>query len=138
MGLEIENVEVLFTDQGLFVFKLYSNGHPYDTSLVWLSFFKTLLENHFVPAIIIPCSFPNRRTFAVLNSSIPSEISASLITYKDDFFSDYNMESYYDFKPEKVKEGDIILNYENIKSLEIPTTTRNFNLFFFFGFNLLL
>ena len=33
-GLEIENAELLFMDQGVLVFRAYSNGHPYDTSQV--------------------------------------------------------------------------------------------------------
>lgn len=29
--IEIENVEVLFTDKGILICKLYSTNHPYDT-----------------------------------------------------------------------------------------------------------
>lgn len=132
MGAEIENIEVLFTDQGLYVFKLYTNGHPYDTSLVWASFFKTLVDSHYIPAIIVPKGFPNSRTFSLLTNYIPQEFSASLITYKDDYFDE--CESYYDFKPvtnlsifqssnnfqDKIKEGDIIINEETVHLLKLP------------------
>src|SRR5690242_4789189 len=43
LGVEIENAEVLYTDSGLYVYKIYSNGHGYDTSLVWISFFRELV-----------------------------------------------------------------------------------------------
>jgi hypothetical protein len=97
IGTEIENIEVLFTDQGFFVYKLYTNGHPYDTSLVWVSMFKTLVESHLVPAIIVPKGFPNSRTFSLLNSYLSEEFSGSSITYQDNFFD--QEETYYDFKP---------------------------------------
>ena len=31
---EIENCELLFTDQGVYLFRAYTNSHPYDTSQV--------------------------------------------------------------------------------------------------------
>ena len=30
------------------------------------------------------------------------------------------MESYYDFKPEKVKEGDLLINEDNVYLLKLP------------------
>jgi len=33
-GLEIENAELLFMDQGILVYRAYSTGHPYDTAQV--------------------------------------------------------------------------------------------------------
>ena len=47
--MEIENVEVMMTDQGLLFYKLYSNGHPYDTSLVWIAFMRSLIAAQRVP-----------------------------------------------------------------------------------------
>jgi hypothetical protein len=93
---EIENAEVLFTDQGMFVFKIYTNGHPYDTSIVWTMFFKALLEAHLVPCVILPQGFPNARTYSLLNQFVTEEYCSSSITFKDDLFEE---ESYYDFKP---------------------------------------
>lgn len=37
-GLEIENAELLFMDQGVLVFRAYTNGHPFDTSQVDIDF----------------------------------------------------------------------------------------------------
>ena len=118
LGNEIENIEVMFTDQGLLVYKIYSNGHPYDTSLVWASMFKTLIESNYIPAIIIPKGFPNPRTFALINTYIQEEYMSSVVTYRDDYFDD--MRSYYDFRPEKIKEGDILINEDNIYLLKLP------------------
>jgi ribosomal protein S18 acetylase RimI-like enzyme len=120
LGTEIENVEVLFTDQGLYIFKLYSNGHPYDTSLVWALFFKALVESNLIPAIIIPKHFPNNRTFNLIENFIPSQLSGSPITFRDDFFDEAGVQSYYDFKVEKIKAGDIVLNSQNIHLLKLP------------------
>ena len=36
-GVEIENSELLFTDQGVYVYKSYTSGHPFDTSEVRFS-----------------------------------------------------------------------------------------------------
>ena len=33
-GEEIENAEMLFMDQGAYIYRAYSNGHPYDTAQV--------------------------------------------------------------------------------------------------------
>ena len=60
-GLEIENVEVLCTDQGLFVYKAYSNGHLFDTSSDWVAIFRAILVGGYVPAIILPKGFPTHR-----------------------------------------------------------------------------
>ena len=37
-GVEIENSELLFTDQGVYVYKSYTSGHPFDTSEVEFTF----------------------------------------------------------------------------------------------------
>ena len=33
-NIEIENAEMLLMDQGVYIYRAYSNGHPYDTSQV--------------------------------------------------------------------------------------------------------
>lgn len=104
----------------MFVYKLYTNGHPYDTSLVWCCLFKTLIEAHYIPAIIIPKGFPNQRTFSLLNSFIPEEFSSGEISFKDDAYAETGVESYYDFKAERIKESDLLLTEDNIHSLLLP------------------
>lgn len=44
----------------------------------------------------------------------------SPITYRDSFFEVSGVESYYDFKPEKIKEGDIVIERENVHLLLVP------------------
>ena len=54
---------------GAYLFKAYSNGHPYDTSQVWVALFTALLKEDpspLVPAVIIPGGYPNQRTWEVL------------------------------------------------------------------------
>ena len=46
-GLEIENAELLFMDQGVLVFRAYSNGHPYDTSQVCKTILQTVKKTYF-------------------------------------------------------------------------------------------
>ncbi len=60
--------------------------------------FKALVESGLVPAIIIPRGFPNNRTFGLFESMIPTELVGGIITYKDDFFEEAGVESYFDFK----------------------------------------
>ena len=91
-GLEIENVEMLFTHEGTtplleikgfylphlsllgaYVFKAYSNGHPYDTSQVWTSLFVAMLNEEsspLVPSIIVPNGYPNSRTWETLRRCV--------------------------------------------------------------------
>ena len=78
-NIEIENSEVILTQQGVFLFQAYTNGHIYDTSKVWLNFCKTLLSPPFsVPSIIIPTGFPNSSTFSLLNRYIQTEMTSIL------------------------------------------------------------
>lgn len=42
---EIENVEILMTDQGMYVFNIYTNGHILDTSLIWIAIFKVICNS---------------------------------------------------------------------------------------------
>lgn len=54
---------------GAYLFKAYSNGHPYDTSQVWVALFTALLKENptpLLPAIIVPGSYPNQRTWEAL------------------------------------------------------------------------
>jgi GNAT superfamily N-acetyltransferase len=119
-GVELENIEVIFTDQGLYLYKLYSNGHPYDTSLVWVQFLKSILAANLVPSVIVPAQFPNSRVFNFLESFVAPEISGRILTVRDDYFEEAGVESYYDFKVEKVKQGDIILEPSIVEQLQLP------------------
>ena len=118
-GLELENIEVLYTDQGLYVFKLYTNGHNLDTTLAWLQFFKVLASSRLVPAIIIPNNFPNVRIFNQLETFVPTQVAGSIITLKDSFFEEFGVTSYYDIPVEKIKLGDIVLDEENASEIVI-------------------
>ena len=126
-GLEIENMEVIFTDQGLYVFKLYSNGHHLDTTLAWLQFFKILASSRLVPAIIIPNNFPNSRIFGQLENWVPTQVSGSIANHKDNFFEEFGVTSYYDIPVEKIKLGDIILDEENAQAINIADNVDVFN-----------
>jgi hypothetical protein len=122
---EIENAEVLFTDQGLFVYKIYSNAHQFDTSAVWATMLKKLVELHYVPQIILPEQFPNAQTYRFISETVPTELSGSVITFKDDWFEDPQrpfVESYYDFKPLKIKVDFIVLNSENAADINEAST----------------
>lgn len=118
-GLELENIEVIYTDQGLYVFKLYTNGHNLDTTLAWLQFFKVLASSRLVPAIIIPNNFPNVRIFNQLETFVPTQVAGSIITMKDSFFDEFGVTSYYDIPVEKIKLGDIVLDEENAAEIVI-------------------
>ena len=118
-GVEIENIEVQFTDQGLYVFKLYTNGHHLDTTLAWLQFFKILATSRLVPAVIIPSNFPNARIFNQLENWVPTQVAGSIISFKDNFFEEHGVTSYYDIPVEKIKLGDIILDEETAQSINI-------------------
>lgn len=125
IGNEIENIEVIFTDQGMFCYKIYTNGHQKDTSLVWLQLFKELLAQQVVPAIILPFNFPSPRVFSLISHYITPTIYSSVITYRDDFFAEEFGDSYYDFKPEKIKQGDILLTSENYHLLDASNSPGN-------------
>lgn len=118
-GLEIENMEVLFTDQGLYVFKLYTNGHHLDTTLAWLQFFKILSASRLVPSVIIPSNFPNTRVFGQLENFVATQMSGSIISFKDNFFEEFGVTSYYDIPVEKIKLGDIVIDEETSEMIHI-------------------
>jgi hypothetical protein len=118
-GLEIENIEVLYTDQGIYTFKLYTNGHNLDTTLAWLQFFKILATSRLVPAVIIPNNFPNVRIFAQLENFVPTQVAGSIISFRDNYFDEFGVTSYYDIPVEKIKLGDIVLDEENAAEIMI-------------------
>lgn len=99
---EIENAEMLFTEEGVFLFKAYTNGHPYDTSQVWLQLFAAMLKEEssssssLVPAIIIPRGYPNQRTWEALRRIQSVEMTGSLLTCRPDFSPEWR--SYYDHR----------------------------------------
>lgn len=73
-----------YISTGAYLFKAYSNGHPYDTSQVWVALFTALLKEEeeessssscsatggpgppLLPAIIVPAGYPNQRTWEAL------------------------------------------------------------------------
>jgi hypothetical protein len=110
-GLEIENAEIFFTPEGAYLFKAYSNGHPYDTSQVWVNLFTALLAepSNLVPAVIVPQSYPNQRTWESIRRSVQPELTGGILTCEHDFSSEWR--TYYDHRPEKVRNGlDIVLH----------------------------
>jgi hypothetical protein len=107
--------------------------------------FQKMVLNSLVPAIILPSQFPNSRypsfvillsyssicfetffvnllrIFTLVESFVEPQYFGSPLTYQDDFFTDSgNVESYYDCKAEKIKIGDIVIDGENAKNIEIP------------------
>lgn len=118
---------------GVFFFKVYTNGHPYDTSQVWLELFTALLKedisarSSLVPALIIPRGYPNQRTWEALRRVRTTELTGSLLTCRLDFspewrtYYDYRYYTrcrmgmkyykYFHFRPERVRIGtDMILH----------------------------
>jgi hypothetical protein len=107
-NVELENVEVLFCEEGMYVFKSYSNGHPFDTSQVWVSMFSKMLADPLVPAVIIPEGYPNDSTWKVLHQSVPTEVTGSILTCQFDASPEWI--TYYDHRPERIRCGkDIVL-----------------------------
>ncbi len=131
-GQEVENAELLFTEEGLntipsksspettfffvgaFLFKSYTNGHPYDTSQVWLALSTALLKEgeepegsdttpsgsgssvSLIPALIIPRGYPNQRTWEALRRTRQTELTGSLLTCRPDFSPEWR--TYYDHR----------------------------------------
>ncbi|KAH3732495.1 hypothetical protein Pelo_16673 [Pelomyxa schiedti] len=118
---EMENLEIVFTDQGLYIYKLYTNGHPYDTSLAWVSFFRELMAASLVPGVIIPKMYPDPKTYALIAEKIPPQTSNSIITMRDSVFEKHGVESWYDgpgyVKPTKITIGDIYVTSKNFAKL---------------------
>ncbi len=57
-----------------------------------------------VPAIILPKGFPNQLIFNFFHQHVPPELSAALITLRDDYFEDAGVLSYYDVLPVSVHQ----------------------------------
>ena len=120
-GQEIENCELLFAEEGnqtektdlkpkispyyiegAFLFKAYTNGHPYDTSQVWLSLFAVLLRGDgpshcsLVPAVVVPRGYPNQRTWEALRRTHSTELTGSLLTCRPHFSPEWH--TYYDHR----------------------------------------
>ncbi|RUS22374.1 hypothetical protein BC937DRAFT_89494 [Endogone sp. FLAS-F59071] len=133
---EIENTEAIMTDEGLYIYKAYTNGHLFDTSKVWLSIFQNLLsppqnvepKTPYVPAIILPSRFPDLRTFSlILGAGIKPVLVSSTLNVRKDFFTE--MTSYYDYAPEKIRAGeDIVLVPESLDAVvEVCSSSKGFS-----------
>lgn len=101
------------------MFKAYTNGHPYDTSHIWLTLFSALLKEEegedgvssssLIPALIIPRGYPNQRTWEALRRTHSTELTGSLLTCQPDFSPEWR--SYYDHRPDRVHIGsDLVLH----------------------------
>lgn len=120
---EIENVEIFFSDQGGYIFKSYTNGHSYDTSMVWIVFFHALLSRGLLPAIIVPNNYPTRPTYITLAEHIQPQLVSAELTFKDPSL-DGKLERYtpfYDtittFPPDKICSGDLVLTRDNMDNI---------------------
>ena len=100
----------------MYIFKAYTNGHPYDTSQVWVQTFTEMLQGpaSLVPAIIVPKTFPNQKTWdlllrrymylaiarilqtSIFFSSIETELTGSMLTCQYDFSPEWR--TYYDHR----------------------------------------
>ena len=49
---ELENVEVLLTDQGMYFYRLYQQSNSVDNSVIWALFLRMLLLNELIPAAV--------------------------------------------------------------------------------------
>ncbi|XP_065061836.1 uncharacterized protein LOC135688772 isoform X1 [Rhopilema esculentum] len=118
-GEEIENAEMLFMDQGAFIYRAYSNGHPYDTAQIWIEFFEELLDkNDLVPAIILPYHMPNRHTWEMVRRFVPTVLTGAILTCDFDFSPEWK--TYYDVRPDSVRCGKDIMIGKGFKSLKSP------------------
>lgn len=114
--IEFENIEVLLTDQGALIYKIYGNGHESDTSAVWATFFCHLLREDLVPAIIIPNGFPNAQIFSFIRKHVFSESLSMILSYRANWFDEFC--SYYDYLPSKaVGNYDLVLTKMNISKV---------------------
>ena len=118
LGMEVENVEVLMTDQGLYIYKAYGCGHKYTLWPVWMLFFRALLVSGYVPGIILPLAHPDPLTFGRIARLVHlnPELIGSSITLRDDLFGD--SPSYWDHPCTTVKDGYLYLTPDNIGSLD--------------------
>ncbi len=94
---------------GAFLFKAYTNGHPYDTSQVWLQLFTALLKEEeeegeeneglpssLIPALVVPKGYPNQRTWEAMRRRQGTELTGSILTCRPDFSPEWR--TYYDHR----------------------------------------
>jgi hypothetical protein len=120
LGEEVENAEIIYTDQGVFFYRAYSRGHAYNTSEIWAAFIKSLLSSGYAPSVILSPGFPSSRCFDYVAKHIEPEIYATLLNFRDDFFSREGISSYYDTRPQKIQIGDIVITPEKASCLPVP------------------
>ena len=97
---------------GVFAFKAYTNGHPYDTSQVWLQFFSLLLDQEdsspsLVPALVVSQGYPNPRTWEALRRLHSTEMTGSLLTCRLDFSPEWR--TYYDYRSGLTSQGGLTM-----------------------------
>jgi hypothetical protein len=110
-GDEIENCELLLADEGVYVYKAYTKGHPFDTGEVWVSMFEALLKgpDSYVPAIIVPMSHPNQQAWNMIRRAVDTEMTGSELTCRLDFSPAWK--TYYDYRPERIRcSHDVVLH----------------------------
>jgi hypothetical protein len=90
-GVELENVELLLTEQGLFMFKAYSSGHVFDTSEVWIACILKLLQSNLIPTVIVPHNHPTPRVYEALLRRYPHTRAqdGGELTFRGDFNSEW-------------------------------------------------
>lgn len=119
---EIESLETVFTDEGMYVFRAYATTHTVDTSSCWAALFKRLLVGGYVPRVIVPRGYPTERCFRLLNAVVPSTYSRIEIAFADTLFEHLAVApSYYDGEIiDAVKPGDLVICAEDIAGLHVP------------------
>lgn len=118
---EIESVESVWTEEGIYFFRAYSNGHSWDTSQCWAALFKRLLLGGLVPRVIVPRGYPTERCFRLLNDHIASIYHRTDLVYADDLFESSSCPSYYDGEVvDAAKPGDLIISADDIAHLPLP------------------
>ena len=123
VGKQLENAEIIYTDQGMYFYRIYPGGHSYNTSEIWAAFIKSLLDSDYVPAVILDPGFPNSRCFNFLAKNIEPEFYPTMLNFRDDFFSTEGINSYYDSRPEKIQIGALVITKEKVERLHLPQTS---------------
>jgi len=126
-GLEIENAELLFMDQGILVYRAYSTGHPYDTAQVWTALFEDILDKRDIaPSLILPYHLPNRHTWESIRRICPTVLTGVMLSCDFDFSSDWK--TYYDSRPESARCGKDIMLHKGFRSSKArPEFLRQFS-----------
>jgi hypothetical protein len=127
---ELENVEVLFTEEGCFFYKAYGPSrqglgttagavNEFTLSTAWVCVICELVKSKVVPACILPHGFPNPHTFRYLSRFIQTDTEGYFIHFNANFFD--SSSSYFDFKPEKVRaRKDLVICPENVYDIHLP------------------